>query len=88
MEYRWAEGHEERLPGLAADLVRRKVAVIVSGGNLSSTLAAKAATSLVRNRHTTIAEHVPSAHRRYAEWTPEQAARAESISLSVLAGRT
>jgi putative ABC transport system substrate-binding protein len=47
IEYRWAEGHEERLPALAADLVRRKVAVIVSGGNPSSTLAAKAATSAI-----------------------------------------
>ena len=28
------------------------------------------ATSAVRNRHTTITEHMPSAHRRYAEWTP------------------
>ena len=27
--------------------------------------------SAVRNRHTTITEHMPSAHRRYAEWTPQ-----------------
>jgi transposase len=31
---------------------------------------ASQAFSLVRNRHTTITEHMPSAHRRYAEWTP------------------
>ena len=31
--------------------------------------------SAVRNRHTTITEHMPSAHRRYAEWTPQQMMR-------------
>jgi putative ABC transport system substrate-binding protein len=32
MEFRWAEGQEERLPTLAADLVRRRVAVIFANG--------------------------------------------------------
>src|SRR5262252_2245527 len=47
IEYRWANAEIERLPALAADLVRRRVAVIVTTGGAAPARAAKAATTTI-----------------------------------------
>jgi putative ABC transport system substrate-binding protein len=47
IEYRWLEGHNDRLQEMVADLVRRRVAVIAIPNNTASVLAAKAATQTI-----------------------------------------
>ena len=59
IEYRWAEGQSARLPALAADLVSRRVAVIVTSAAEAST-AAKAATSTIPIVFVTAADPVSS----------------------------
>ena len=47
VEYQWAEGHNDRLPTQAAELVRRRVDIIVVGGSTPGALAAKAASQTI-----------------------------------------
>jgi putative tryptophan/tyrosine transport system substrate-binding protein len=58
IDYRWAEGKFERLPSMAADLVGRKVSVILAGGSDTAVRAAMAATQAIPIVFTTASDPV------------------------------
>src|SRR5215469_4891612 len=60
IEYRWAEGHTERIPAMAADLVARKVAAIMVGGNITGVRSVMAATQTIPIVFTTASDPVAS----------------------------
>ena len=64
IEYRWAESRNERLADLAADLVRRHVAVIAAVGGNNSAFAAMAATSTIPIVFTSAADPVAVGRRQ------------------------
>ena len=58
IEYRWAEGHFDRMPAMAADLVSQKVSIILVGGNLDGVRAVMAATQTIPIIFTTASDPV------------------------------
>ena len=60
IEYRWAEGHAEQMPAMAADLVARKVAVILVGGSITGVRSVMEATKTIPIVFTTASDPVAS----------------------------
>jgi putative tryptophan/tyrosine transport system substrate-binding protein len=58
IEYRWADGRDERLPEMAIELVNRPVAALVTGGSIWATISAKASTTTIPIVFTTASDPV------------------------------
>jgi ABC-type uncharacterized transport system substrate-binding protein len=58
IEYRWAASREEQLPSMAVELVKRPVAVLITGGSIWATISAKAATATIPIVFTTASDPV------------------------------
>ena len=71
IEFRFADGHYDRLPALAADLVRRQVEVLMTGGGTNVARAAQAATTTIPiifvNANDPVQEGIVKQHQP-AEW--------------------
>jgi hypothetical protein len=85
IEYRWADLHFDRLPALADELVRRRVAVIISTGGIRSTEAAMDATKLHRRYRSGEARCRPEpqslGRQRDRRKLPQQRAGAKRLGL-------
>src|SRR5262245_51261891 len=73
VEYRWANGHYDRLPALASELVRRPVAVLVATG-ITAARAARAATSTIR-----IKPPQPTGKKRHRRFILGQCSRGKAL---------
>ena len=75
LEFRWAEGHYDRLPMLSADLVAHQVAVIAAPGGIAAGLAARAATTKIPIIFLTGADPIqfgPGQEPQPARWQPHR----------------
>jgi hypothetical protein len=88
IEYRWAEGHYDRLPALATELVGRKVAVLLAGGSVVAVRAAMAATRSIPIVFTTgldpVADGLVPSLRRLPPPRPPTRSRPSSQSTATI----